>query len=379
MLFFDPLAQHTRIKQALADRVGEVMARGQFVLGPEVEELETQLSAVTGGSFVVGCSSGSDALWLILRALGIGAGDAVFVPTFTFVASAAAIARVGAVPIFVDVDADTYNISPASLKRAWDQYSKTSHRGFNARAVIAVDLFGLPCDHKGLQLFSDEHELLLIGDAAQSLGASRDGRRSGSLAACTATSFFPSKPLGCFGDGGAVFCTRQPVADRIRVLRNHGRRDGVIEELGWNCRLDTLQAAVLLEKLKNFDDERVRRTGIAARYAEGLQGVVRTPSLPEGTLSAWAQYTVALDHPAAQVFERRRQLVRDLAARGVPTRIYYEHPLHLEPALARFSLGSGSLPVAEDLSCRVLSLPVHSYLKDEEVEFVIASVKDCLV
>ncbi len=363
-------AQYAAHGKAIDARMAAVIAHGRFIMGPEVAELEAALAARAGVANVVGVSSGTDALIAPLMAHGIGAGDAVFVPAFTFTATAEVVALLGAVPVFVDVDKRNFNIDPADLKRRFAEARKT--RGLTPRAVIAVDLFGLPADYAALSELCADADLLLIADAAQSMGAHYQGRPTGSLAPVTATSFFPAKPLGCFGDGGAIFTDDDELAAVLRSIRAHGKGASKyeIERIGLNARLDTIQAAVLLAKLPALDDEISARQALAKRYDAALEGVAQTPAQPNGAASAWAQYSILID--------RRDAVVEHLRAAGIPTAIYYPRPLHLQPAYRRHGRGAGSLPVSEELCDRILSLPMHGYMSDKAADDIAAAVREAI-
>lgn len=383
MLFWDQPSQVSLIETRLQARFQRVFAHGAFIMGSEVQELEQELSRLSGAPHVVSCASGSDALWLALQAHGIGPGDAVFVPTFSFVASAGAVVRAGATPVFVDCERGSFCIGSESLASAIDSFvhrpTSDSRGSLRPAAVIGVDLFGMPCNYPALQAVADRYAMLVISDAAQSLGATRGGRSVGSLTGCSATSFFPTKPLGCFGDGGAIFCEDVEISTKLMALRNHGRRDGWVSDLGCNSRLDTLQAAVLLEKLTIFDEERRRRTEIASFYSESLIGLVDLPSVETGTTSAWSQFPVVLKGPAKEFPSLRDRVLGSLAQAGVPTRIYYERPIHREPAYERWLSSSDELCRAEELSDRVLSLPIHPYLSETELTHVVETMKKAVL
>lgn len=359
MRFTDLSAQYSKIQASVDARIADVLDHGHFILGPEVTELEHALSGFCGAAQTVTCASGTDALLLPLMGWGVGEGDAVFVPTFTFAATAEVVALRGATPVFVDVQPDTYNIDPRSLASA---LKATSH--LRPAAVIAVDLFGLPADYDALRQITSAHEMRLIADAAQSFGASSGGSRVGTMGDVTATSFFPAKPLGCYGDGGAILTDDAEFADTLRSLRVHGQRSNKYDNvrIGTNSRLDTMQAAILLEKLKIFPRELEGRSEVAEAYGRGLDEEIEKPRVPVGTTSAWAQYTVQV---------RDRDLaVKHLRERGIPTAIYYSRPLHLQPAYASFPQAPSGLKVAEELVDVVLSLPMHPYLTEDEISLV---------
>jgi dTDP-4-amino-4,6-dideoxygalactose transaminase len=347
-------AQRRRLGGRLEAAMTAVLDHGQFVLGPEVGRFEEQLAGLAGVTDAVGCSSGTDALLLALLAWEVGPGDAVFVPAFTFGATAEVVALVGAIPVFVDVRPDTFALDPASLATAVDW---APGAGLRPVGVIAVDLFGQPAGYGDIDAVAAGAGLWVLADAAQGLGATLAGHPVGSLATATATSFFPSKPLGCYGDGGAVLTSDSDLAERVRSLRAHGRGAGRFDHvrIGLNARLDTLQAAVLLVKLEVFADELGRRQRAADRYGARLAGVVATPSVTSGATSAWACYTIVSPH--------RDRLAEALARSGVASAVYYPTPLHRQSAFRPFPTAPGGLPVSERLAGEVLSLPMHPYLE----------------
>ncbi len=363
--FVDLKAQYARLKPRMDARIRAVLDHGQFILGPEVQELEAELVRFSGAAHAITVASGTVALTISLMAEGVGPGDAVFVPAFTFAATAEPVLAVGATPVFCDVDPSTFNMHPADLERAVaDVLAAGSLR---PRAVIPVDLFGLPADYAAINAIAAGHGLFVLADAAQSFGASLDGSRVGSLAAVTATSFFPAKPLGCYGDGGAIFTDDAGRAEAMRCIRVHGQgADGGCARLGMNGRLDTLQAAALLAKLEAFEDEIQARESLARRYDQALRGTVTVPARVQGAASVWAHYSIVVDG--------RDGLREALAARGIPARVYYPSPLHLQPAFQDYGGGPGSLPVCEDLSRRILSLPIYPDLDEATVDRICDAV-----
>ncbi len=378
MDFIDLKKQQSRIAGSLRRRLDAVLAHGAYIQGPEIVELEKQLAAYVGTKHCLACSSGTDALVIPLMAWGIGPGDAVFTTPFTFVATAEAAALVGATPVFVDVNPDTFNIEPESLRRAvrrvkaGERPSPGAPSGLKARAVIPVDLFGLPADYDALNAVIREEGLLLLEDAAQGLGGIYKGKKAGSFGHAGATSFFPAKPLGCYGDGGAVFTDDDALIEVLRSIRVHGQGTDKYENvrIGMNGRLDTLQAAILLAKLEIFEDEIVARQEVAARYNRGLEGVVQTPKIFSHSRSAWAQYSVLTDHPA--------DAMAKLKAEGIPTAVYYPKPLHLQKAFANLGHKPGDFPVSESFSKRIFSLPMHPYLSAPDQEKVISAVRSAV-
>jgi len=368
--FIDLKAQKERLGDRIEQAIGRVLAHGQFIMGPEVDALEERLAAFCGARFAISCASGTDALLLVLMAEGIGPGDAVFVPSFTFVATAEAPAILGATPVFVDVHPDTFTLDVSSLRAAIKDVQRLDLR---PRAIIPVDLFGQPADYAAIDAVAAEDGLFVLADAAQSFGGAVGERRVGTFGKATATSFFPSKPLGCYGDGGAVFTNDAALATRVRSLRMHGRGSDKYDNLhvGINGRLDTLQAAILLEKLTIFEEELAARTRIAEQYRVSLPAAVRCQKLQDGVRSAWAQFTV--------VAENRASLADACRKSGVPTAIYYPRPLHLQPAYACCPTSPGGCPVAERLATRVISLPMHPYLDEAVQSHIIEAVSNAIV
>ena len=363
--FVDLAAQYRRIKADVDRRIHAVLDHGRFILGPEVDELERALAARAGCRHAIACASGTDALLMALMADGVGAGDAVFLPAFTFTATAEVVLMAGATPVFVDVDARTFNVDPAHLAHMADETVRQGR--LRPRMVIAVDLFGQPADYPALDAIARAHGMTVLADAAQSFGGALGNRPVGSLAPVTATSFYPAKPLGAYGDGGAVFCDDDTTAAVLRSIRAHGQGEDRydIVRLGINGRLDTLQAAILLAKLEVFDDEQAARERLARFYDGALAGVAEIPARVPDSRSAWAQYSILLDD--------RDRVAVGLRAAGVPTAIYYPLPMHLQPAYRRHGLGEGSLPVAEALCGRILSLPMHAYLADATAERIVTA------
>ena len=370
--FIDIGAQRRRLGKSIDEAVGRVLAHCQFVNGPEVSALEQQLCKLSGAQHVVSCASGTDALVMVLMAENVGRGDAVLCPSFTFCATGEAVALVGATPVFVDVDEATFNMDAASLKRGIATARKL---GLKPRAVIPVDLFGQSADHDAIAAVAEAEGLFVLDDAAQGFGASYKGRRLGTFGRATATSFFPAKPLGCYGDGGAIFTDDADLAERLRSIRVHGQGADKYDNvrLGLTGRLDTVQAAVLLEKLKIFDDEIAARNEVAERYSRGLGNVVSVPHLAAGCTSVWAQYTIRLPKGVD-----RDGFAADLKAKGVPTAIYYPKSMHQQTAYKDFPVAEGGLACSERLSADVISLPMHAYLDELAQERVIAAVRSAL-
>jgi dTDP-4-amino-4,6-dideoxygalactose transaminase len=340
-------------------------------MGPEVRALEAELAAFSGAKHVVTCASGTDALVLPLRGRGIGPGDAVICPSFTFCATAEVAVLVGATPVFVDVNEETFNIDANGIAAAVDAAKAA---GLTPKAVIPVDLFGLPANHDAVNAAAKAFGLFVIDDAAQGFGGVYKGRRLGNLAGATSTSFFPAKPLGCYGDGGAVMTDDADLADAMRSIRIHGQGSDKYDNvrIGLASRLDTIQAAVLLEKLKIFPDEIDARNKVAARYAAGLADVCAVPVVPDGLTSVWAQYTIRVSGG------RRAAFADALKADGVPTAIYYPIPLHRQQAYKQFPVGKAGLAVSDKLADEVISLPMHAYLEPDTQDRIIEAVRRAL-
>jgi dTDP-4-amino-4,6-dideoxygalactose transaminase len=370
--FIDIAAQRRRLGTAVDEAVSRVLAHCQFINGPEVTELEAALASFSGAKHVVSCASGTDALLMVLMARGVGRGDAVLCPSFTFCATGEAVALTGATPVFVDVDEATFNIDADSLKRG---VVTAKRLGLKPVAVIPVDLFGQSADHDAIAAIAEAEGMFVLDDAAQAFGASYKGRRLGTFGHATATSFFPAKPLGCFGDGGAIFTDDAELAATLRSVRVHGqgfdKYDNV--RLGLTGRLDTMQAAVLLEKLKVFEDEIAARNEVAERYARGLGNVVAVPRLASGCTSVWAQYTIRLPRG-----RDRDGFAAALKAQGIPTAIYYPKSMHQQTAYRAFPVADGGLPASERLSSDVISLPMHAYLDEPTQERIIKAVRGAL-
>ncbi|MEW6643553.1 MAG: DegT/DnrJ/EryC1/StrS family aminotransferase [Pseudomonadota bacterium] len=369
--FIDVATQRRRLGRAIDDAVARVLEQCQFINGPEVARLEADLAAFCGAKHVVACASGTDALLMVLMARGIGPGDAVLCPSFTFCATGEVVALLGATPVFVDVDETTFNLDPTSLTRG---IVTARQQGLKPKAVIPVDLFGQSADHDVIGAIAAAEGLFVLDDAAQAFGATYKGRRLGTFGLATATSFFPAKPLGCYGDGGAIFTDDDELAATLRSIRVHGHGTDKYDNvrIGLTARLDTVQAAVLIEKLKIFQDEIDARNRVAQRYSDALGDVVAVPRVTDGNTSVWAQYTIRLPHADRDGFAAK------LKARGVPTAIYYPKSMHQQTAYKHYPVASGGLPVSERLSIDVISLPMHAYLDEPTQDRVIAAVREAL-
>lgn len=364
--FLDLQAQRRALGERLDAALQRVLDHGSFILGAEVSELEDRLAAFAGAAHAVTCGNGTDALLLAMLAQGIGPGDAVFVPTLSFVATAEAAARTGATPVFVDVRPDAFDIDPHSLAAA---VPAAARLGLTPRMVVAVDLYGHPADYPAIDAVAARHGLSVLADAAQSFGATLGNDRVGRLAPCTTTSFFPAKPLGCFGDGGAVLTDDDSLAEIVRSLALHGRGrhkyDAV--RIGANSRLDTLQAAVLLAKLSVFEAEITARNAVAERYSEALADVTTVPRPRPGVRPVWAMYVVLVDD--------RDRVQADMAARGVQTMVHYPAPIHHQAAYADFPVAPGGAATAESVCAKVLSLPMHAYLDEATQDRIVAAFR----
>jgi UDP-2-acetamido-2-deoxy-ribo-hexuluronate aminotransferase len=369
--FIDVAAQRRRLGRSVDEAIARVLGHCQFILGPEVHALEVELAEFCGARHVVSCASGTDALVLVLMAQGIGPGDAVICPSFTFTATAEVVALVGATPAFADVEEASFNLDPESLELAC---TAAREAGLRPKAVIPVDLFGQPADYDRIMPVAEAEGLFVLDDAAQAFGATYKNRRVGALAPATATSFFPAKPLGCYGDGGAVLTDDEELAQVLRSLRVHGEGHGKYDcvRIGLNGRLDTIQAAVLMEKLRIFPEEILARERVARRYSAGLADVAIVPRLASGSTSVWAQYTIRL------ASGRRDGLAAALKAQGIPTAVHYPVPLHRQQPYQHFPIALGGAPVSERLAEEVISLPMHAYLDETTQDRIIEAVRRAL-
>lgn len=405
MQFIDLTAQQNRIKDNLNSRIQAVLTHGNYIMGPEVKELEDKLASYVGTKHAIACASGTDALLLALMAYGVGPGDAIFTTPFTFIATAEVISLLGATPIFVDIDPKTFNLDPAKLELAI-QALKTGDRaiyplpsassesapktGFNSplsfelsalspKGIIPVDLFGLPADYDTINSISQKFNLFVIEDAAQSLGAEYKGKKACALSDIACTSFFPAKPLGCYGDGGMCFTENDNLAEIMRSLRVHGKGGHKYDNIriGINGRLDTLQAAILLAKFEIFPEEIELRQQVAQRYSQLLSArsasgrselsfELSAPFVPSGYKSAWAQYSLLAKDEA-----HRSLLQAHLKTASIPTAIYYSKPLHLQTAFANLGYKEGDFPISEDCAQRIFSLPMHPYLAIEDQKKIV--------
>ncbi len=364
--FIDLQAQRQRLGEPLNRAIQAAVEGGQWILGPQVTQFESEIAAWAGVKHAIACANGTDALLLVLKAWGVGPGDAVFVPAFTFAATGEVVALAGASPVFVDVLPDTFNMDPASLEAAIALVKREGK--LTAKVVMPVDLFGQPADYRALEPVARREGLKLFCDTAQGFGGLLDGKRAGAIGDAAATSFFPAKPLGCYGDGGAIFTNDDELKTLLLSLRMHGQGADRYEHIhvGYNSRLDTIQAAILIEKLKIFPDEIGKRNAVAKRYDDAFAASKRitAPRVIDGATSTWAQYTLQV--------EDRAKFQADLKAAGVPTAVYYPIPLSKQKAYAHYP--SVPTPVSEALSARVVSLPMHPYLDEATQDRVIAAV-----
>ncbi|PKN34725.1 MAG: aminotransferase DegT [Deltaproteobacteria bacterium HGW-Deltaproteobacteria-19] len=386
MDFIDLKAQQAGIRDRLDANMRKVLAHGQYILGPEVKELEGKLAAYAGRKYAVGCASGTDALLMALMALGVGPGDAVFTTPFTFISTAEVISLLGATPIYVDIDPGTYNIDPDKLEQAIVALKTGDDRlaplpriegveKLRPKAVIPVDMLGLMADYAAIGDIARKHGLTVIEDAAQSFGAVYKGRKACAFGDIACTSFFPAKPLGCYGDGGMIFTDDPNLASMLESIRAHGKGSHKYDNvrIGINGRLDTLQAAIVLAKFEVFPEEMEKRQEVARRYTEAIRGIpgIETPFVPEGYRSAWAQYSLLARDEAHRSF-----LQKGLQEQGIPTMIYYPRPLHLQTAFAFLGYREGDCPASEDCAVRTFSLPMHPYLAEEQQDFVVKALRE---
>lgn len=368
--FIDLKSQYRRLQSEINTRIQGVLDHGAYVMGPEVADLESRLADYCNVRHAITCSSGTDALLLGLMAHDVRPGDAIFTSPFTFFATAEAIALLGATPVFVDIDPSTFNMDPDRLSEAVGRIK--SQNGLSAKGIMPVGLFGLPPDFGAIDEIARDHGLFTLEDAAQSFGGEYGGRISGSLGDIGATSFFPAKPLGCYGDGGAAFTDDDELANRMKSIRIHGMGSDKYDNvrIGLNARMDTIQAAVLIAKLGIFQEEVRMRQRVAQRYAEALEGLVETPSVPEGYQSVWAQYSILSDH--------RDNLQASLKEQGIPCAVYYRIPCHLSEAFRHLGYREGDMPVSEAAAKRIFSLPMHPYIEDALIDRIAGIIRSSL-
>lgn len=369
--FIDLKAQRRHIGQGMDDAILAAVHEGNYILGPQVKEFEGKLASFCGAKHAIGCANGTDAIALPLMAMKLRHGDAVICPSFTFAATAEVVAWLGATPIFVDIDEATYNMDIKGLGAAM---STAKQNNLTVRALIAVDLFGQPADYDPIEDFCKANNIMLIADSAQGFGGSYKGRIAGSIGDFATTSFFPAKPLGCYGDGGAILTAHDEHHAVIRSLHVHGKGTDKYDNvrIGVNSRLDTVQAAVLLQKIAVFAEEIDKRQVVAKRYNDGLGDVAVTPFVMDGCVSTWAQYVIRVDE------DKRAGFIDALKARGVPTAIYYPKPLHQQTAYKRFPIAGNGLPVSDRVCHEVVALPMHPYLDEATQDYIIEAARDAL-
>jgi len=372
--FRDLKAQYQALKPQIDKAIQTVLDEGQFIMGRQVHELEETLAEYVGVKHCITCANGTDALLMVLMAWDIKAGDAVFVPDFTFFATAEVVALVGATPVFVDVDEDTFNIDPVKLEAAIQQTIQEGR--YEPRVIIPVDLFGLPADYPAIEKIAEKYNLLILEDGAQGFGGKIGERKACSFGQAATTSFFPAKPLGCYGDGGAIFTNDDDLAQVLDSIRMHGkgatRYDNI--RIGLNSRLDTIQAAILQVKLRAFIDYELEKVNqIADTYTKRLKDIVTTPVIPDGYYSSWAQYTIKLDSK-----EQRNSLQQKLKKQGIPTMIYYPKPLHKQVAFKNIASNARELSITENLCNRALSLPIHPYLEENTIAYLCKAIENSI-
>ena len=365
--FIDLKAQQQRIRASLEQRIKKVMDHGAYIMGPEIAELEDKLAQHVGVKHCVACASGTDALLMPLMAYDIGPGDVIFTSPFTFIATAEVVALLGASVLFVDIDPRTYNIDPVKLDEAIQKFIKRAP-GKKAKGIIPVDLFGQTAEYDPIETIAKKYGLFVLQDAAQSFGGTYKGRKAGSSGNIGATSFFPAKPLGCYGDGGAIFTNDDAMMQKLRSIRVHGQGSDKYNNIriGINGRLDTMQAAVLLAKMEIFDEEIALRNKVAARYSDTMKNSVVTPFVHPDCVSVWAQYSILTD--------QRDEMLKKLKSRGVPTAVYYPKPLHLQDAFRDLGYKRGDFPISERIADSIFSIPMHPYLSTEDQDYIVKAI-----
>jgi len=369
MKFIDLGLQLGPIREKINDSINKVLNSQSFIMGKEVYELEKSLSNYIGYQRdCVTCSSGTDALLMSLMALDVKPGDCIITSPFTYVATAEVISLLGAKPIFVDIDSNSFNLDPTKLEEALSLKDNS-----NIKGVIAVDLFGQLANYEAIETICKDSNLFLIQDAAQSFGASKSGKKSGSYGDISATSFFPAKPLGCYGDGGAIFSSDPSIVSKLKSIRQHGKGEDKYDNvrIGINGRLDTIQAAVLIEKLKIFDNEIANRNKIAKMYNYKLANVVQCPNLDSSSISAWAQYSIVFEN-----YKQREKTKKYLKSKDIPSMVYYSKPLHLQQAFSNLGYSIGDFPISEKISDTILSLPMHPYLSEKDIDFISTTIME---
>ena len=362
MQFIDLKKQYKILEQEIKSNINTVLEHGQFIMGPEVSKLEKDLAEFTESKYCLSCSSGTDALLIALMAKGVGVGDYIITTPFTYIATAEVINLLGAKPVFVDVDSKTFNIDPIQIEST---IADMHNKGLKAKGVIPVNLFGLPANYDEIYKIVSKHDMFVLEDAAQSFGAKYKDKLSGNLGDISATSFFPAKPLGCYGDGGAIFTNNKNDYDIMESIRIHGKGEDKYDcdRIGLNGRLDSMQAAILLPKLKIYNQEIQSRQEVANNYSQILSDYVQTPYIPEDYMSVWAQYSIVLDSS-----EKRKSIMNALKEEKIPSMIYYKIPLHLQKTFDMLGYNRGDFPVSETISDKIMSLPMHPYLEKNEID-----------
>ena len=368
MQFIDLKTQQNKIREKIDQRIKKVLDHGQYIMGPEIDELEEKLSNYIDVKHCISCSSGTDALLIPLMAMGIGPGDAIITTPFTYIATVEVITLLGATPVFCDIYDRTFNINPSDLEEA---YNDALSKNLKPKAIIPVDLFGLPARYRLIREFANEKNLLILEDAAQGFGGRIGDKLAGSFGDVAATSFFPAKPLGCYGDGGAIFTNNDELAEKMKSIRVHGSGIDKYENdrIGINGRLDSIQAAVLLEKIEIFNDELNQREKVAEYYTQNIHKMFTYPLIPRKYFSSWAQYSILIPDKLD-----RRKLIENLNRKGIPSMVYYKIPVHLQNGYKKYGYYPGDFKITEDISNRILSLPMHPYLDQENQNHIISTL-----
>ena len=368
MQFIDLNAQQGIIRDKIDQRIKKILDHGQYIMGPEIDELEEKLADYVNTKHCISCSSGTDALLIPLMATGIGPGDAVITTPFTYIATVEVISLLGATPIFCDIDDRTFNIDPEGLEKS---YQNAQSKNLKPKAIMPVDLFGLPAHYRLIEKFAKSKNMFILEDAAQGFGGRIENKLSGSFGDAAATSFFPAKPLGCYGDGGAIFTNNDELAQKMKSIRVHGGGKDKYENnrIGINGRLDTIQAAVLLEKIEIFDNELSSREKVAQYYTHNIHKMYTLPLIPNKYFSSWAQYSILIPNSLD-----RSKAIDNLSREGIPSMVYYKIPVHLQRGYKKYGYSRGDFPITEDISNRILSLPMHPYLDKEDQNRIISKL-----
>ncbi len=368
MQFIDLNAQQKLIRDKIDLRIKKILDHGQYIMGPEIDELEEKLADYVDTKHCISCSSGTDALLIPLMAMGIGPGDAVITTPFTYIATVEVISLLGATPIFCDIDDRTFNIDPEGLE---ESYQNAQSKNLKPKAILPVDLFGLPARYRLIEKFAKSKNMFILEDAAQGLGGKIENKLAGSFGDVAGTSFFPAKPLGCYGDGGAIFTNNDELAQKMKSIRVHGGGKDKYENnrIGINGRLDSIQAAVLLEKIEIFDDELKRREKVAEYYTHNIHKMYTPPLIPNKYFSSWAQYSILIPNSLD-----RSKAIDNLSREGIPSMVYYKIPVHLQKGYKKYGHLRGDFQITEDISNRILSLPMHPYLDKEDQNRIISAM-----